>query len=108
VGPVWPICAANSELLFAVAVDQLCAARLLRPQDLKTRMAAFGSNTVCSSTECDLCRHRRMEMGLLAHNPSQSAAWLKPACDWATFGKVGGSRQSTVEIALRWPENRAY
>jgi hypothetical protein len=46
VGPVWPICAANSELLFAVAVDQLCAARLLRPQDLKTRMAAFGSNTV--------------------------------------------------------------
>jgi hypothetical protein len=45
-----------------------------------------------------------MEMGLLAQNPSQSAAWLKPA--WATFGKFGGSRQSTVEIALRWPENR--
>jgi hypothetical protein len=45
-------------------------------------------------------------MSLLTQNPSQSAAWLKPACDWATFGKFGGSRQSTVEIALRWPENR--
>jgi hypothetical protein len=45
-------------------------------------------------------------MGLLAQNPSQSAAWLKLACDWATFGKFGGSRQSSVEIALRWPENR--
>ena len=39
VGPVWPICAANSELLFAA--DQLCAARLLRPQNLKRRHGAF-------------------------------------------------------------------
>jgi hypothetical protein len=39
-------------------------------------------------------------MGRLAQNPSQSAAWLKPACDWATFGKFGGSRQSSVEFAL--------
>eukprot|EP01047_Picozoa_sp_COSAG01_P072030 COSAG01_NODE_11347_length_1953_cov_2.493528_3_plen_207_part_00 len=39
VGPVWPICAANSELLFAA--DQLCAARLLRPQNLKTRHGGF-------------------------------------------------------------------
>jgi hypothetical protein len=45
-----------------------------------------------------------MEMGLLAQNPHQSAAWLKPACDWATFGKFGESRQSSVEFALRWPE----
>jgi hypothetical protein len=42
-----PICAANSELLFAA--DQLCAARLLRPQNLKTRHVAFGSNTICST-----------------------------------------------------------
>jgi hypothetical protein len=49
-----------------------------------------------------------MKMGPPMQNPSQSAAWLKPACDWATFGKIGGSRQSSVEIALRWPENRAY
>jgi hypothetical protein len=39
-------------------------------------------------------------MGLLAQNPSQSAAWLKPACDWATFGNFGGSRQSTVRNCL--------
>jgi hypothetical protein len=45
-------------------------------------------------------------MGPLAQNPSQSAAWLKSACDWATLGKFGASRQSSVEIALRWPENR--
>eukprot|EP01047_Picozoa_sp_COSAG01_P062392 COSAG01_NODE_7928_length_2988_cov_102.404292_2_plen_75_part_00 len=45
-------------------------------------------------------------MGPLAQNPSQSAAWLKPACDWATFGKFGGSRQSSVEFALGWPQNR--
>ena len=42
-------------------------------------------------------------MGPLAQNSSQSAAWPKPACDWATFGKIGGSRQSSVEIALGWP-----
>jgi hypothetical protein len=45
-------------------------------------------------------------MGPLAQNPSQSAAWPKPACDWATFGKFGGSGRPSVEIALRWPENR--
>ena len=39
VGPVWPICAANSELLFAA--DQLCGARLLRPQNLKRPHGAF-------------------------------------------------------------------
>eukprot|EP01047_Picozoa_sp_COSAG01_P100450 COSAG01_NODE_30304_length_618_cov_2.491329_1_plen_57_part_10 len=42
-------------------------------------------------------------MGPLAQNPSQSAAWPKPACDWATFGKFGGSGRPSVEIALRWP-----
>jgi hypothetical protein len=49
-----------------------------------------------------------VQLSCTAQNPSQSAAWLKPACDWATctFGKFGGSRQSSVEIALRWPENR--
>jgi hypothetical protein len=43
-------------------------------------------------------------MGLLAQNPSQSAAWLKPACDWATFGKFGGSRQSTVKLPCVGPK----
>jgi hypothetical protein len=34
-------------------------------------------------------------------NPSQPTAWTKPAaCDWATFGKFGGSRQFSVEFAL--------
>jgi hypothetical protein len=40
-----------------------------------------------------------MKMGPPAQNPSQSAALPKPACDWATFGKFGGSRQSSVEFA---------
>ena len=44
-------------------------------------------------------------MGPLAQNPSQSAAWPKPACDWATFGKFGGSGRPSVEIALRRIEN---
>jgi hypothetical protein len=36
---VRPICAANSELLFLA--DQLCAARRLRPQNLKRRHGVF-------------------------------------------------------------------
>jgi hypothetical protein len=39
VGPVRPICPANSELLFPA--DQLRAARRLQPQNLKTRHGGF-------------------------------------------------------------------
>jgi hypothetical protein len=40
---------------------------------------------------------------------SQSASLTKPAhaCDWAKR-KFGGSRQSSVEIALVWPILRAH
>ena len=38
-------------------------------------------------------------MGPLAQNPSQSAAWPKPACDWATFGK---SVSSMAKPACDW------
>jgi hypothetical protein len=42
VGPVWPICrSALQTLNLLFAADQLCAARLLRPQNLKRRHGAF-------------------------------------------------------------------
>jgi hypothetical protein len=53
VGPVRPICAANSEfrkLLFPADPRAACAARRLRPQNLKTRHVGFWiEHSFCSS-----------------------------------------------------------
>eukprot|EP01047_Picozoa_sp_COSAG01_P006482 COSAG01_NODE_235_length_20918_cov_41.045086_9_plen_44_part_00 len=42
-------------------------------------------------------------MGLLAQNPSQPAAWPKPACDLGYLWKIwriSAVQQSSVEFAL--------